>query len=557
MEQVSNINLMTMIGLLAGGLALFLFGLQLLTDALKSLAGARLESILGKLSANRFRGMLAGAGITALMNSSTITTVLLVGFVSAGLMSLAQTVPMIMGANIGSTLTAQIIAFDVSVLTPFMLALGFFSHAFARREVARLLGGVVLGLGLLFLGIQFMGDATRPLRAFQPFIDAMQDMRNPWLGILVGAVFTAVVQSSAATLAIIIALGSQGLMPLEAGIAIILGANVGTCGTALLASLGKGAEAAQVGVVHLLFNLFGVLLFVFLIPQFADLVRAVSPSAPDLQGVARLAAETPRQVANAHTLFSVIGTGLLIWFTGPIARLAQWLVPADKFSKAKDAFAPLYLDETVLDVPALALQRARLELVRLGEKTIDMTRSSVTVALSGDMEDLAQNIDRDNDANRLSTSILAYLGQITRGEHSEREDAQIIDLFQITSSIEHINEIARTNLVSVTERRFSDQIDMTIWDDEHIDRLTTIVIEGLETAVHLIHEPDSQTVQALINAKEEIEALATAARNSVLFRLGLDGSRNVATLRLATDMIVLFQDIARFSRAIARSTRHF
>jgi phosphate:Na+ symporter len=164
-----------------------------------------------------------------------------------------------------------------------MLAVGFLFHAFGSRQAFRQLGGIVLGLGLLFLGIQFMGDATRPQRTFQPFINAMQDMENPLLGILLGAIFTAVVQTSAATLAIVIALAGQGLMPLEAGIALILGANIGTCGTVLLASIGKSAEAAQVGVVHLLFNVLGVLFCVFLIPQLADLVRHISPTAPDFQ----------------------------------------------------------------------------------------------------------------------------------------------------------------------------------------------------------------------------------------------------------------------------------
>src|SRR5215469_9493055 len=254
MQAARDLNLVEMLGQLAAGLALFLFGLQLLTAGLKAIAGARLPAVLSRMTSNRFKGMFAGAAITALMNSSTITTVLLVGFVSAGLMTLRQTVPMIMGANIGSTFTAQIIAFNVSALTPFMLAIGYLGYAFGRRPVLREVGGIILGFGLLFLGIQFMGDATFPLRTFQPFIDAMQSMENPLLGIAIGAVFTAIVQSSAATLGIIIALASEGLMPLEAAIPLILGANVGTVGTALLASIGKPAEAARVGVVHLLFN---------------------------------------------------------------------------------------------------------------------------------------------------------------------------------------------------------------------------------------------------------------------------------------------------------------
>jgi phosphate:Na+ symporter len=237
----NELEVVPMLALIAGGLALFLFGLELMTASLKAVAGPGLQTALGKLTAGRFRGLLAGAFVTALLNSSTITTVLMVGFVSAGLMTLNQTVPLIMGANIGSTITAQIIAFNLSAATPVILAIGFLLRSLGRREAFRHLGSMILGFGLLFLGIQFMGDGTRPLRSFQPFIEVIQDMRNPLVGILLGAFFTAIVQSSAATIAIAIAIASQGLMPLEAGIALIFGANVGTCLTALLAAIGKSA----------------------------------------------------------------------------------------------------------------------------------------------------------------------------------------------------------------------------------------------------------------------------------------------------------------------------
>jgi phosphate:Na+ symporter len=442
---VSNdLNLIQMLGLLAGGLALFLFGLELMTGGLKAVAGSRLQATLGKLTANRFLGVMAGAFVTAVLNSSTITTVLMVGFVSAGLMSLSQAVPMIMGANIGSTITAQIIAFNVSAFTPVMLAVGFLFHAFGGRQTFRQLGGIVLGLGLLFLGIQFMGDATRPLRTFQPFIDAMQDMENPLLGILLGAIFTAVVQSSAATLAIVIALASQGLMPLEAGIALILGANIGTCGTALLASIGKSAEAAQVGVVHLLFNVLGVLFWVFFIPQLADLVRHISPTAPDLQGTARLAAETPRQVANTHTIFSVASTFILIWFAGPLGKLAQLIVPVRR-QEIKSAGEPLYLDESALAVVSLGLQRICLELARLGESVLAMVRRAPTVAVEGRPEDLQDLLGQDDEIDRLESAILVYVGRLSQVEHTEAEGRQMAGLAQIANNLESISDIVTTN----------------------------------------------------------------------------------------------------------------
>ena len=554
--ELANLNLVQMFGLLIGGLALFLLGLEFMTAGLKSIAGSRLQALLGMLTSNRFRGVLAGAVVTALLNSSTITTVLMVGFVSAGLMTLAQSVPMIMGANIGSTVTAQIIAFDVSKLTPFMLALGFLLHAFGRRDLLRQLGGVILGLGLLFLGIQFMGDATRPLRTFQPFIDAMQNMENPLLGIVVGAIFTAVVQSSAATLAIVIALGAQGLMPLEAGIALILGANVGTCGTALLAAIGKSAEAVQVGVVHLIFNVVGVLFWVFFIPQMADLVRHISPSYPDLQGVARLAAETPRQVANTHTIFSVASTLVLIWFTGPIARLAQIIVPK-RVQEVKRAGDPVYLDESSLTAPSLGLQRVRLELTRLGQLVLEIVRSGSQMISTGTIEEINLLLDQDKETDRLESEILHYIGLLSQVEHSEEESQRMVGLSQVATWLESISGIVVTSLVSVSQQRLTQQVDLTRLRDETTARFADTVIRNLEQAIGTIGDPEASEAAQVIAAKAEIENLAAAARQVVLGKLQLADKSDVLSFRLAMDVIEQGRQIAQFARAIAKTTRDF
>lgn len=556
MQPSDDMNLFHMLGMLGGGLALFLFGLQLLTDALKTIAGSRLQTVLGNITANRFRGLLAGAGITALLNSSTITTVLMVGFVSAGLMTLGQTVPMIMGANIGSTFTAQIIAFDVSRLTPFMLAIGFGCYAFARKDLVKHLGAVVLGLGLLFLGIQFMGDATRPLRTFQPFIDAMQNMKSPFLGILVGAVFTAVVQSSAATLGIIIALASQGLMPLEAGIAMILGANVGTCGTALLAAIGKSAEALQVGIVHLLFNVAGVLMLVFIIPQYADFVRHISPSAPELDGVARLAAETPRQVANAHTMFSVVSTLVLIWFTGPIAKLAKLIAPSVPPDVTKRIGDPIYLDDTFLAVPAMAQQRVQMELTRLGEQILNIVRQGAPVAVSGTVEDIAHLLEESKEADRLAAAILLYMGRLSRTEHSEGQGNELIELAQVAASLDGVREVVTTNLASLSQQRLTEGIDLSRLRDEATRRFGDAVIGNLEQAIETIGHPDPERCAQVVAAKSEIDTLAIAVRNGILERLQLDEKSEVLSWRIASDIIGQFREVAHFARSIARSTQN-
>jgi len=555
MQPPDDLDLIRMLGLLLGGLAIFLFGLQLMTGGLKAIAGARMQTLLGTLTANRFRGVIAGAGVTALLNSSTITTVLMVGFVAAGLMTVAQTVPMIMGANIGSTFTAQIIAFDLSTITPFMLATGFFLQGFAGQSLVRQLGGVLLGFGMLFLGIQFMGDATRPLTTFQPFIDLMQQMTNPIVGILIGAVFTAIVQSSAATLGIIIALGSQGLMPLEAGIALVLGANVGTVGTALLSAIGKPAEALQVGVVHLLFNCIGVLLFVFFIPRFADLVRLVSPSYPGLTGVARAAAETPRQIANAHTIFSVGSTLVLIWFTGPLARLAARIAPAAPPSEARPVGDPVYLDDTALAVPAMALERVNLEIERLGRLVLGIVRRGASTAIAGTLEDIAALLDTDREIRRLATSILHYIGRAALTEHSEGEGRRTVDLAQVVASLSGISDVATSTLVSVSQQRLAEGLDLARFRDETTERFAVAVIDNLERAIGTIGAPDAERAAEVVEAKAGIEALAAAARQDVLGRLRLDDKADATNFRLVNDLLEQFKQIAHFSRTIARTTQ--
>lgn len=541
-------------GLLIGGLALFLFGLELMTGALKAIAGSRLQSLLGTLTANRLRGVLAGAGITALLNSSTITTVLLVGFVSAGLMTLQQSIPLIMGANIGSTLTAQIIAFNISAVIPFFLAGGFLLHGFARREVLQELGGVLMGLGLLFLGIEFMGDATRPLRNYEPFIAAMQDMRNPWLGIAAGAIFTAVVQSSAATLAIVIALGSQGLIPLESGIALILGANVGTCGTALLASIGKPAEAAQVGIVHLIFNLLGVLFLVFVIPQFAEFIRHISPSAPELSGTARLAAEMPRQAANAHTVFSVFSTAVLIWFTGPIGKLAQRLAPAAH----KDWQLPgesRYLDESLVDTPALAIARVQLELAVLGQQVQELIRRSMALVVENNPQTLAALTEDDKAADALSTAILTYVGRLSEAVHTDGEGLQLVDLARIGVCLDSIREVATTSMLTLSQRRIARGVEDGNLRNIEASEFTQAVMENFSLAIHVIVHPEPDVVTGILNAKSGIEAQAEAARQHALQVLQLRNQADAVGFRLASDMIEHLNEVARLSRAIVKACR--
>ncbi|MCA9131840.1 MAG: Na/Pi cotransporter family protein, partial [Planctomycetales bacterium] len=371
---------------LGGGLALFLLGMRQLSESLGTVAGESMKNLLARLTANRFTAALAGTVVTAVVQSSSVTTVLLVGFISAGLLNLGSSIGMIIGANIGTTVTVQIIAFNIYKYGLLLIAGGFLLNIASRRQRLQELGLAVLGIGLIFFGMELMSQATGPLRQSPLFLNYLQNVRNPLLGILLGILFTAIVQSSSATTGIVIVLASQGLLSLESGIGLIFGANIGTCVTVVIAALGRPREAVQAAWIHVIFNAGGVLLWMFFIPEFAEGVRRISPTAAQADEVARLTLETPRQIANAHTLFNV-GNGLLfIWFTGPLARLVDWLVPQ---RREKLGIQPLYLDDLYLEQPALALDNVRRELVRLAELNQGMLARALRIVIVGNRDEIA------------------------------------------------------------------------------------------------------------------------------------------------------------------------
>ena len=285
-DSATTLDIGVLVTQLGGGLALFLFGMRQMTESLKTVAGTGMKNLLATLTANRFTAALAGTIITAVIQSSSVTTVLVVGFVSAGLLNLSQSIGVILGANVGTTITAQIIAFKVYKYGLLMIAAGFFTEILARREYLRQWGTALMGLGLIFFGMELMSIGTSPLREWPPFIDMMQSIENPLLSVAIGAAFTAIVQSSSATTGIVIVLASQGLISLETGIGLIFGSNIGTCITAFISAVGRPREAMQAAWAHVIFNITGVLLWVFFIPQFADLVRAISPVSGATQAIA-------------------------------------------------------------------------------------------------------------------------------------------------------------------------------------------------------------------------------------------------------------------------------
>ncbi|MBF0266906.1 MAG: Na/Pi cotransporter family protein, partial [Gammaproteobacteria bacterium] len=434
---------------LLGGLALFLFGMEQMADALKSVAGDRMKSILQKLTSNRFMGATTGAFVTAIIQSSSVTTVLVVGFISAGLMSMSQSVGVIMGANIGTTITAQIVAFKVTKAALLMIAIGYGMFFISNKDKIKKYGAMLMGLGLIFFGMSIMSDAMKPLRDYQPFLDLMISMESPLIGILVAASFTALVQSSSATTGIVIVMASQGFISLPAGIALAFGANIGTCVTAILASLGKPREAVRAAAVHVLFNIMGVIVWFAFIPQLAEFVTWFSPQSTELSGIDKLAADTPRQIANAHTIFNISNTLIFIWFTTQIAAFIEKIIPDRIEDEIELNIRSKYLDSELLSTPSLALDRVRLEILHMGEKVNNMLNDIMPAIIQGNKEAILKVEKMDDEVDILYEQIVSYLGKISQKSLSETETQELLGLMDAVGELENIGDTIETNLVGL------------------------------------------------------------------------------------------------------------
>jgi phosphate:Na+ symporter len=536
---------------LGGGLALFLYGMRKMTESLKVAAGAGMKNLLARLTTNRFSGALAGALVTAVVQSSSVTTVMVVGFVTAGLMTFGQSMGVIMGANVGTTITAQIIAFKITEYALLMIAVGFLTELLAKTKRLQHLGTMVMGLGLLFFGMGLMSDAALPLRGHAPFIAVMQELRNPLLGILAGLAFTALVQSSSATTGIVIVLASQGLIPLEAGIALVFGANVGTCVTALLAAIGKPREAVKAAVVHVIFNLGGVLLFVAFIPQLAELIREISPQFPGLGGKDRLAAEVPRQIANAHTLFNVVNTLLFLGIADHLARWIDRIVPAPK-PRPAGAGAPIYLQPMFLDQPAMALDRVEQEIGRLGQLVAGMVDRALPAALNAEDAVLVELQSRDDDVDELHGEIVAYLGRLSLQDLVENQPEQIQSCLAISNYLENIADVVESGFVASGHKRI--ELDVSYREDiadplRGLHRETVALI-GTALAAFLARDPVS--AQRVLDSKEEFNRHTDRIRLHLARTLG--GGERVALLayRLSLDNLENLKRLHTLARRIAR-----
>ena len=540
------------VGLL-GGLSLFLYGMERMSDALKNVAGEKMKDILAMLSNNRIMGMITGAIVTAVIQSSSVTTVMLVGFVTAGLMSLSQTIGVVMGSNIGTTITAQIVAFKITKYALLLVAVGFGMLFASKKEKIQQYGYMIMGLGMIFFGMGVMSGAMKPLRTYQPFLDMMTQMSNPVWGILVGALFTALIQSSSATTGVIIVLALQGLLSLKAGIALSFGANIGTCVTALLASIGKPREALRVSVIHVLFNVAGVLIFLPFIGPFAKLVVSISPSpAEGLTGLQAAAAVVPRQVANAHSLFNITCALIFLPFVSYFARIVYRLVP-DKPLPEVEEIQPKYLSEMLFETPSLALDAARHEIKRMGKRVDLMNSAMMPAVLTGNKESLLAVREMYEEVDILHKHLVTYLAKVSQLKLNESQTHKFINLMTAVNNLDYVGDLIEVNMVDLGMRRIEKGFKISAATQKVLNTLYVVVSDALKAAIRAVVEEDKDFAYRVILIKDDINRLEEKADLHQAQRLVSEDSGKFESYSVQVDIIEKLKRIYYYAMQMAQT----
>ncbi len=537
---------------LLGGLALFLYGMEQMTTALKLVAGSRMKSLLAKLTTNRFKGVLVGIVVTAIFQSSSVTAVMLVGFISAGLMALPQSVGVLLGAGIGGTVTAQIVAFKVTRSALGLVSLGFLLLFVAKNKPIRQYGAMVMGLGLVFFGMNIMGEATRPLSNVDSFLALMRWLENPLLGLLLGLVFTALIQSATATVGLVMALASQGFLSLEAGLGLMFGAHIGAAVTPLLASIGRPREAVQAAVLNLLYRSAGVLIWLFFTGQLAAMARFMAPTHPGLTGLARIAAEAPRQIANAYTIFNVGNAFIFIWFTTPLVTLINRLIPLRPQPRAAVA-TPRYLDDTLFQTPGIALDRVRLELGRLGSYAGQMVRIALPTVFHGSEAELAAMAAMDDNVDLLYGAIVTYLGRLSQVNLGPRESSELAECMAVANHLENIGDMVETNLVEAGHTRLQQQVEMSQVTQQILLALHAKVCWSVEKSVEALVTANRPLAEEVIAAKLEVNRLADEAEEHLVHRLTAAEPNRLDTFRIETEIIEYLKRVYYFAKRVAKA----
>jgi phosphate:Na+ symporter len=543
-----------------GGLGLFLFGMKIMSEGLQKVAGDRMRKILGALTNNRIIGTLVGLGVTTIIQSSSATTVMVVGFVNAGLMSLMQAIGVVLGANIGTTVTAQLIAFKITKFALPAIGLGTGLKLFSRNKRWMYIGEVILGFGILFFGMQIMKDAFGPVKGSEELRNLLLLIGdNHLLGVLVGAIMTVIVQSSSASIGITRALASSGLLTFEASVAIILGENIGTTVTANLAAIGTNLAARRTALAHFLFNVIGVTYMLILFPLFIKIVTAITPGEPDFiiqtqQQATSLAAaigDKPyiaRHIANTHTLFNVLNVLIFLPLVGVLAKLTTLVI---RGKEEEMEFHLKYIDNRVLNTPPIALGQARAETKRMAQLSLDMVDDTVLFLMDGDEKRIKPLEKKEEMVDILQKEITDFLVALSQKSITPETSKDIASMMHMVNDLERVGDHCE-NLWQLGLRKKSQKVIFSETALVEIKELSDKTREFLAFVISALERRDATIAQKADYMEEAIDQMEAVLRNNHITRLNT-GECAVLPGLIFIDMLHNFEKIGDHTHNVSKA----
>ncbi len=493
---------------LIGGLGLFLYGMNIMGEGLQKSTGPKLEKAIELLTSNVVMGVLVGAVVTGVIQSSGATTVMVVGFVNAGIMSLPQAIGVIMGANIGTTITAQLVSLDVDFLAPVALGIGIVIYMFSNKPKYKHIAEILIGFGILFTGMDFMKDAVKPLAEYQGFTDMLLSFgHHPILGVLMGFAITAIVQSSSASMGMLIALASQGLIPITAALPILYGENIGTCVTSLISSIGASRNARRAAIMHLTFNVLGSVIFMFILSKpIIAIVTAIDPT------------DAARQIANAHTLFNIINVIILLPFNKLIVKLALKLVPETKGEQDDDSKVVKYIDDRMIETPSIALANIVKETLRMGEKSKESLNAAMDGIVDKSKEKIELSFKREKLINELQKLILNYLLKLSKASLNEDSRETVDALFNTVNDIERIGDHAE-NIAELAQDIADSEMSFSDVGIGELKDMYNKVVSTYTYALEAMRTSNVELACKVIKMEEQVDMMEKSCRSNHMNRL--------------------------------------
>ncbi|CEH34200.1 Na/Pi cotransporter family protein [Romboutsia lituseburensis] len=492
---------------LMGGLGLFLYGMNLMGDGLQKSAGAKLRRIIELLTSNVLMGVIVGALVTAIIQSSSATTVMVVGFVNAGIMTLPQAIGVIMGANIGTTITAQLVSLNLVGLAPVALGIGIILYLFSSKPKVKNMAEILIGFGILFTGMDFMKDAVKPLTEFEGFTMALSTLgQNPILGILLGFGITAIVQSSSASMGMLLAVASTGAISLGAALPILYGENIGTCVTSLISSIGASKNARRAATMHLIFNIIGTMVFMLVLTKpITMMVTHLDPT------------DVSRQIANSHTLFNIINVIILLPFSKFIVKLTMKLVP-EREDEIEDRKTVKYIDERMMETPSIALSNTVKETLRMGDKAKKALINSMEGVFEGSNSKIKKAFEEESKVNLLQKTILNYLLKLSKTSLSNESRETVDELFNTVNDIERIGDHAE-NIAELAEIILEKDLNLSKEGKDELVQMYNKVVDAYSAALESMENNDIDLACKVIKMEEQVDVMEKVCRENHMARL--------------------------------------